>query len=963
MTLGPVSKYIADQVKFTAQRNGPLVWLDSHGHFSALAASLKQAHDEGEFTYPVVSFQGSFLEIMLDLKPHGGGLHKSGLIIHMPGFHRENIRTTPMLEQYRAGTRYEIALDTSIRQAATGLVTPTAIDAFLNGPNATLESADAWLARAAIVVHSELGAWLEQVPPVLVLTALTSRNHLQHDELTKPSSRTLVEGWFEKRLGVGQSWRRFAARVRGPVEEHKSDAHLPVLTHALAVEYVHDLSRAPVVEALVELKDLQPALVKENQKIAAWLRKEHPDRYERIADELEGLLGEQEKDSNPEDLGQIDTFRFEEAKLMKGALDALKDEEWGKALNWAEGRKAQASFWSSRQPQRRSAWKLIAAAAKLGSAIASGHELLETRWLNQAEALDVYARRERFGAWQVDHAHRVLESERARRWNAQLPHYSELQERLADLRVYYRRWADDLGREYARVCRDSGFLPDPNSQQRTLFTQVVRPLLQDHPRQSTAYFMVDAMRYELGAELFKRLENLSGFDVTLTPRFAEAPTLTCIGMNALAGATNAAGRLTLTVNAKGNPTGLHKGEYAINKPDSRRRAMRDGAGLANCNGLSLAEVLIETPSSLKSRVAQTRLFVVHSLEIDEAGEHGTGLHVFDRYIDQLESAIHLLREAGIHHFVLTADHGFLLQDDSTLNREGFGTRRTPKRRYAMHSAPNTAPNHVNFSALQLGLEGTDRHFVFLTGTHVFDRGNQKDGFVHGGISLQERVIPVIRLEQKRRSGSTTLQYSVTTQPMQQIHDMCRVKGTLEIASSGVLSFGGDQSLTLALRAVSQDDVEIQILQVDDANQVGGTFIATASTTFSVFLKLVGARDGRVQLQLYHPGSHDRMPPYTLDGWFPVLQRPNTAPPPPVVAPTPDAEPKWLDTFDDDGVRQVFAFLDKHGSINEAEATRMLGGPRKFRRFSSKFDTLKSKAPFEITTEHADSGKRYVRDDT
>ncbi len=85
---------------------------------------LVERYAKGEFFAPVVAFRGSYLAMLLTLEPYGNGLDREPLLIHMPGHTEETIRQTPILELYRAGYRYRRALDTLIREAATGRVSP-----------------------------------------------------------------------------------------------------------------------------------------------------------------------------------------------------------------------------------------------------------------------------------------------------------------------------------------------------------------------------------------------------------------------------------------------------------------------------------------------------------------------------------------------------------------------------------------------------------------------------------------------------------------------------------------------------------------------------------------------------------------------------------------------------------------------------------------------------------------------
>src|SRR5690606_2518944 len=69
---------------------------------------------------------------------------------------------------------------------------------------------------------------------------------------------------------------------------------------------------------------------------------------------------------------------------------------------------------------------------------------------------------------------------------------------------------------------------------------------------------------------------------------------------------------------------------------------------------------------------------------------------------------------------------------------------------------------------------------------------------------------------------------------------------------------------------------------------------------------------------------------------------------------------WLLELPEGGVREVFRHLAVHGSVNEAEATRMLGGGRQFRNFSRRFEEYARRAPFSAHVKTVSGTKCYVR---
>ena len=105
---------------------------------------------------------------------------------------------------------------------------------------------------------------------------------------------------------------------------------------ALCAEYADDLKRAPVSDHLASAAALPRPVIDACRAVAAHLRERHAGFYQRTADETEALLADEVEQAQAEDLGAIDTFRFEEDKVLKAALAALGRAAYDQAaaLGW-----------------------------------------------------------------------------------------------------------------------------------------------------------------------------------------------------------------------------------------------------------------------------------------------------------------------------------------------------------------------------------------------------------------------------------------------------------------------------------------------------------------------------------------------------------------------------------------------------------------------------------------------------
>ena len=776
---GPITAALEDEVTRTLRQRGIVVWLDKDGNYTAYVDELVERHTRGEFFAPVVPFRGSYLDMLLALAPYGNGLDPEPLLIHMPGHTEESMRATPILELYAAGFRYRKALATLIREAASGHVNPAEIERYLGSGPAQLATAEAWLAQATAVTGEGFAGYLNSLTLEWVVDGLVGNDSILHERVSDAAARDVLCEHLYRHTGMDAAFLHFFNGEAALTFHHVAETFVGWL---MCVEYVHDLARPPHLEALRPLLHLTPPLRTTCRRLLDHLRAHHPETYALLADVVEAHVQGEFDAIRPEDLGQIETFRREETSVLEGALQALVAADWDKAFQWATSRLAQPSFWLQRDPAQRFVWSLVRDAAHLGNAMAQAGRLLRTT-SSLHEALEYYTTT----GFEVDKAHRRFEQQRFKLLDAQLPYFVQLLAVADDLRGRYRAWADALATDFSTLCTVAGFLPDSREQHRTLYEQVVHPLTQAGHK--IAYFLIDAFRYEMAAELLPEFVG-AGTTVHLAGRYAELPSITAVGMNALAPVAKA-GRLTLAGDTGFG--GFKTGEYTVRKPDERVRAIGDRsvnqgrAGRRQARGVSLNDVCTWSTTSLKKSCGDADLIVVHSREIDDAGEANVGLATFETWLQQIKSAWAHLKTLGVNAFVFTADHGFLLQDQTTQEKP-YGSKRNPDRRHVLSADARAEEGMVNVSLHALGYDGQAGYLLFRRDTAVFATGKVGATFVHGGNSLQERVIPVLTVMHRQRPQAGLAQYVIEAEALPNLLGFSRLH--LRVKPSLQLSFAG-----------------------------------------------------------------------------------------------------------------------------------------------------------------------------
>lgn len=938
--LGPVSRELEAELRELVRQHSIVIWLDKESAYTDYVDGLRLRADKGEFPFPVRAFRGSFLELLLELDGLEDGVGKTPLIVHVPGHNKPELHATPVLELYRAGHTHARALPTLVREAAHTRVTVEQAEAFLAEPGLTLSRADQWLAR-------ELQGRGEG-RDLSALSAESIFDELQrHDELARSLSNATAERelWehLERLLGIAHDFR---VRFKVPTDANASDSDraanmaFGLAAWALCVEFVHDLRRAPRDAWLVPVKQLVAPAVQSCQRLAVHIRTHHAAAYKQLADQIEELLVKELGGATAEDLGNVDTFRFEDRKVMSAALRALGSADYRAAHDWARMRSE--SFWARQDLDRSRGWQLVQQGASLGLAIHE-HKKLLAGARSHAEVLDRYVQR----GYRVDAAQRRLEQARHQAVLLDIEEFAELRRQLDELRVVYRAWADEVATSFNALCVAQGFLPPPSLRQREIFEDVVRPWSQLDG--VTAYFTIDALRFELGQQLYEALVTTRTADVSLKARFAELPTVTEVGMNVLA-PLSVDGKLKLDFKGM-DIAGLRSLEARVSDPDDRRKVMHDRVGGRTCPKLSLEQVVDHDVTSLRRSIAGARVLLVHSEGIDKAGEKGHGLIAFEHEVQKLRAAWHNLYEAGVRRFVFTADHGFLLHDAATRDAKPHGFKTTPKRRHVVSPDYLDRTGKVAVRARDLEYDCDDLYFLFPEDAAPFDIGEKAKDFVHGGNSLQERVIPVITVQHRHESGGETTRYRIEASAGDPLARMQCLRVVVRIEKGHALSFSSLNALELVVECVDDPSVLVELCDARDAKVKGNAVLAEVEKKFEVYFRLRGSSDRRVRVRLKHATGNAFVEACLVDERFGV-EGARSEPP--------AKNDAWLLELPEGGVRDVFRHIDVHGSINEAEATRLLKGARQYRHFCVVVEDLMKKAPFRVQVDTRSGVKSHVR---
>ena len=433
------------------------------------------------------------------------------------------------------------------------------------------------------------------------------------------------------------------------------------------------------------------------------------------------------RESAPTALGKIDTFRFEEECLLEFVGEQIVDGNFQAAQEIVEHRRL--SFWALHQLQRQEQWQAYGLAAQLGLAVQEVAKQLPDAKKTAVHWVEGYVAEK--GWYRVDLLHRRLEST-----------LSAMTDTIASEKVIHRVRKDYeqlVGRMtsgFIVALKDAGWSIPGVLHQTEVYSKQVQTT-----GEAVCFILVDALRYEMGIELKGLLEVAD--QLNLEPAIAAIPTITPIGMAALMPGAEE----SFSVVECGKDLGAKIDSSVAGTLNDRRKAWK--GRVPDVVDLDLDKVLSHSNSQLQKRIAGAPLVLVRSVEIDTMGEGGNTFlarQVMDTAINNVARAIKRLCSMGISKFVVAADHGHLFiheRDESERIDKPGGEQVSLHRRCWAGRGGTTASGTVRISASQLGYD-SDLDFVFPASNSVFKAGGDL-AYYHGGLSLQELLIPVLTI--------------------------------------------------------------------------------------------------------------------------------------------------------------------------------------------------------------------------
>ncbi|OGB35303.1 MAG: alkaline phosphatase [Burkholderiales bacterium RIFCSPLOWO2_12_FULL_61_40] len=441
------------------------------------------------------------------------------------------------------------------------------------------------------------------------------------------------------------------------------------------------------------------------------------------------------------DLGTRDTFPFEERTFLARAIDGVLRDDIDRARTILE--QHQQSVWTGKG-ESRAQWDLIRAAVELIQTCDDMDRQLADNARNAEALLAFYTSSLR----ETDRLHREFEQavsdydwKDANGLMAPVKH---------QVRKQYGRLMEKVQQIFVRHVEKSGWPLVGYLANADVFDRVVAPKLQNNGHK-VAFLMIDALRYELGVALERQLAEDG--QVSLQAALAQLPSVTAVGMASLLPC--AGQQLRLSNSAQSLVPLL--GDQVMETVAQRMNVLKQRYGHR------FDEVRLE--DFVRGRAtfsAEADLLVLRAVEIDSHFENhpdtapGEIIHAVKR----IRVAINLLKQRGFHEVVIATDHGFFMNTHAGAGDvcpKPVGNWVAVHDRCALGNGVGDS-NHVVLPTERVGIRGDFAKIAVPTSLAAYRAGLL---YFHGGLSLQECVVPVISMQLKASTQPSVHQATIS----------------------------------------------------------------------------------------------------------------------------------------------------------------------------------------------------------
>lgn len=535
-------------------------------------------------------------------------------------------------------------------------------------------------------------------------------------------------------------------------------------------------------------------------------------------------------------LGCRDTFPFEERTFLANAIQSvLRNDIDGVREIMA---RHEQSVWTGKG-ESRAQWDLIRAATELLQTCDDMDSQLHDNSRNLDALLAFYVSSLR----EADRLHREFEqSVSDYDWQDIKSIMTPIKQ---EVRKKYGKLVEKVQLIFTRHIEQTGWPIAGHLSNADVFDRIVAPKLLKNGHK-VAYFMIDALRYELGVALEHQLSEDG--QVELQVAMANLPSITPVGMASLLPGA----RQNLYLKKDGQTLLPMLGEHAVDTVSKRMEVFRRKYGQRFEEG-RLEDFVRDRLNFSK----ETDLLILRAVEIDSHFENhpDTAPTEITSALQRIRVAIHKLKNLGFNEVVIVTDHGFFMNTHAGAGdvcSKPVGNWIGVHDRCVLGDGDGDG-NHLVMAADKMGIRGDFAKFAAPYSLAAYRKGLL---YYHGGISLQECVVPVITVQLKVANQPTLHKASVTMNYKNGAKYITTRMPVIELSVDTADMFSTDNSVEVLLEAHnSKGEVIGEAKAGGLVNPATGTLSLKPGDKVQVTLRMHMEFEGKFKIKALNPTTY------------------------------------------------------------------------------------------------------------
>ena len=320
-------------------------------------------------------------------------------------------------------------------------------------------------------------------------------------------------------------------------------------------------------------------------------------------------------------------------------------------------------------------------------------------------------------------------------------------EKLRDLveNFYTNKYLTDFSYKWNQILTDEAYKNYTGNRQERFYHDFVRPFMKEDRRGGKVFVIIsDGMRYECGRELYENLELDEKCSARMDYMLGVLPSETTLGMAALLPNDEIQVDSDFNITVDGMKCG--------NSTADRQKILQARVPRSVC--VDFDRLMNARQSELRSLLQDKDVVYIYQNQIDQRGEGGRSenevFNACQEAVREIQTLIHRLTGyVSATRFLITADHGFIYKRDKLTESDKISIDKSdiPRTNYRYLLSESSYQKNDALTSRSLAyLSALNRVFVTTPkGTDIIKKQAGGMNYVHGGSSLQEMIVPVIKV--------------------------------------------------------------------------------------------------------------------------------------------------------------------------------------------------------------------------